>query len=430
MANDLRIQVKLHRAAYPITQFAQQAYAVVEILPTESFGARSQAVNFCLALDRSGSMAGKKLSALKQAAAATIRQLGPQDVLTVVVFDETAEVVIDSQPVNDVDALLARIEAIQERGGTKLSAGMLAGLSELRKGAASNRANKLVLLTDGRTWEDQTVCEEAARQAQADGVSLAVAGLGIGAQGDWDAQFLEHLAQLAGGEWYIVDTPEKVAEFFNSVLRQSQTAAVTNAQLTLRLASEVHPKSVWRITPLISLLGQQAVGERDVQIFLGEIPSAGQTLLLELLFPPRKEGTFRLMQAEVAYDVPAQGLVSQKVRVDGLAAYSPDAALTEQLDQQVMNLVERVTAHKLQTQALDEAAAGKLAAATQKLRSAATRLLELGEEDLAKAALSEALKLEQGGELDAEAAQMMRYQTKRLSDGAVDIGPAPEHPDK
>jgi Ca-activated chloride channel family protein len=172
-------------------------------------------------------------------------------------------------------------------------------------------------------------------------------------------------------------------------------------------------------------LDHQSVSERDVQAYLGEIPAAGQMLLLELLFPPRQEGSFRLLQTEVTYDDPAQGLSGGKVRADGVVQFSAEPALHEKLDQRVMNLVERVTAHKLQTQALDEAAAGKLAAATQKLRAAATRLLELGEAEMAKAALSEALNLEEGGMLDPAAAQVMRYQTKRLSEGSGENEPEP-----
>jgi len=80
-----------------------------------------------------------------------------------------------------------------------------------------------------------------------------------------------------------------------------------------------------------------------------------------------------------------------------------------------MNVVEKVTAHKLQTRALDEAAVGNIAGATQKLRAAATRLLELGESDLAQTALEEAGRLERGEGLSAGGTKKLRYETRKLT---------------
>jgi Ca-activated chloride channel family protein len=80
-----------------------------------------------------------------------------------------------------------------------------------------------------------------------------------------------------------------------------------------------------------------------------------------------------------------------------------------------MNLVEKVTAHKLQTRALTEADAGNIAAATRKLRAAATRLLDLGEEELARSALSEAQNLEQQGQMSAAGTRKLRYETRKLT---------------
>ena len=80
-----------------------------------------------------------------------------------------------------------------------------------------------------------------------------------------------------------------------------------------------------------------------------------------------------------------------------------------------MNLVEKVTAFKLQTRALSEAEAGNVAGATQKLRAAATRLLDLGELDLAKKAEEQASALESGNQVSAERQKELRYATRRLT---------------
>ena len=95
--------------------------------------------------------------------------------------------------------------------------------------------------------------------------------------------------------------------------------------------------------------------------------------------------------------------------------FTADAALAKQHDAEVMNIVEKVTAFKLQTKALEDAKMGDVAGASQKLRAAATRLLEMGEQDLAEAALAEAQNLEKSGQMSAYGTKKLRYETRKLT---------------
>jgi len=417
MAGEIALTATLHRTAYQTMAVPQQAFVLLEAVPTQaSTPGAAQQVNFCLALDRSGSMAGEKMANMKAAAKTVVDRLGPQDTISIVIFDEKAETQVASQAVTDREAVKRRIEAIQERGGTKMSVGMDAALNELQRGAIPGRVSRLLLLTDGQTWEDLLQCESLAEKARAMGIPLSVLGLGVGEQSNWDPRFLENLAQRSGGEWYAVDQPDKVSAVFNSTLAAMQGTAVSNAQLTLSLAAEVQPRTVWRVTP-ISRLDHRAVAERDVQVFLGDVQyGAGQSVLADVLLPQRAAGAYRLIQADITYDVPAANLTGQKVSTDVVINYTTDASVSNQINPKVMNIAERVQVHKLQTQALDEAASGQKQNATKRLRAAATRLLELGEQEMAQNALNQAQQIEQSGAMDPAAAQRMRYQTKRLTE--------------
>ena len=70
-------------------------------------------------------------------------------------------------------------------------------------------------------------------------------------------------------------------------------------------------------------------------------------------------------------------------------------------DPSVMNMVERVSAHTLQTRALQDAQAGNVAGATAKLQAAYTRLLNMGEGDLAEATRQEIENLQSQGQISA-----------------------------
>ena len=58
-------------------------------------------LNISLVIDRSGSMSGDKMTKTKEALKAFARQLGPEDLISLVLFDHIAEVMLHSEPVGD-----------------------------------------------------------------------------------------------------------------------------------------------------------------------------------------------------------------------------------------------------------------------------------------------------------------------------------------
>jgi Ca-activated chloride channel family protein len=425
MASEIKLVASLHRRVYQAMPTPQQAYVLLEAKTGEIASSHvKKPVNFSLVLDRSGSMAGEKLRYMKAAAIQIVDRMGADDLLSVVIFDDQqpAELVIPCAAVQDPERIKARIEAIQERGGTHMSTGMRLGLRELQKGRSTDRVSHMLLLTDGQTWEDEQSCRELADQCREQGIPIYALGLGVGAGSDWDPRLLEDLAQRSGGEWELIDTPEQVVPIFEKTLRGLQGTAVTNAYLTMRMVEGITPRAVWRVAPLIGRLGHQAVSQHDVQMFLGDIQhGVGQSILVDLLLPPRQPGQYRLIQADLSYDVPGTGLTSQRAVVDVVVPFVDDPVQASQMDGRLMNLIERVVAHKLQTQALDEAAAGDIGKATQRLRAAATRLLEVGAEDIALMANQQAEQMERNGQMDSAAAQKMRYATKRLTETDLNL---------
>jgi Ca-activated chloride channel family protein len=186
--------------------------------------------------------------------------------------------------------------------------------------------------------------------------------------------------------------------------------------MVLRLANGVTPRQVWQVLPMISNLGYRPLSDRDVQVMLGDLEKGQpRSLLVELLVGPRPAGSYRIAQAEISYDVPGLKLVGEKVKTDILLDFTADPAQAKAYDAEVMNIVEKVTAFKLQTRALEEAKMGNVAGASQTLRAAATRLLEMGEEDLAQSAMEEAENLEKSGQMSSYGTKKLRYQTRKLT---------------
>jgi Ca-activated chloride channel family protein len=418
MSNHIEFSATWHRSVYLATTTPQQAYVLFDACPVSSgLGETAAPINYCLVLDRSGSMAGEKLNNMKEAAQMVIDRLRPRDLVSVVIFDdaEPAGLVVASGPAQDRERLKQKIGMIEERGGTHMSTGMRLGLAELKRGQRPGYVSSMLLLTDGQTWEDQQTCRDLADQSRAAGIPIYAMGLGIGGENNWDPSLLEDLAQRSGGEWLVIESPNQACAVFEKILKAGWNMAMTNVRLTIRLVQGVAPRSVWRVSPLISRLDHHELAQHDIQVFMGDLQTGiGQSVLAELILPPHPAGTYRLAQADITYNDPGSEQIDQKEAIDLVISYSDNTAQTEQMDGRLMNIIERVVAHKLQTRALDEAELGEIAHATQHLRAAATRLLDLGEVDLARAAEQQAQQIEQDGQINLATVQKMRYATKRL----------------
>ena len=354
-------------------------------------------------------MQGAKLAAMKDATKRVIDTLTPQDVVAIVLFDDTVQVLAPATLAADKDALKAAIDSSEEAGGTALSGGMQAGQTELRKNAAPDRVSAMLVLTDGQTWGDEDSCRAIATQLGQEGAQITALGLGA----EWNEKLLDELAEATGGASDYIADPAQITSFFQRAIRTAQGTVAQDARLLLRLARDVTPRTIYRTMPVIANLGYQPIGQNDVVVRLGNLDSgAPASVVIDLMLPARAAGSFRIAQAELHY-TPLGG-TEQIVKQDVLLEFTGDPNAAK-YDPRVMNLVEKVTAFKLQTRALSEAEAGNLTGATQKLRAAATRLLELGELDLAQKAQAQAEQFEQGKGISAESQKELRYATRRLT---------------
>lgn len=407
MTQTVTLTTRWGRAPIPASGTPQVGYLLIEARAAAA--QRAVPLNFCLVLDRSGSMQGAKLAALKEATRRIIETLNPDDIIAIVLFDDTVELLVPATPAGDRAALLDKVDAVQEAGGTAMSLGLAAGQAELRKHLSADKANALLLLTDGQTWGDEDRCRTIAAELGKDQVRITALGLGS----EWNEQLLDDLADATGGTSDYIADPAQTTQFFQRALTTTQSTVATDARLLLRLARDVAPRAVHRVTPSIANLGYQPIGEREISVKLGTLASeASGSVVIDMLLPALGAGEFRIAQAELHYT--PIGEEPTTIKQDILLTVTADAAQAAH-DPQVMNLVERVMAFKLQTRALSEAEAGNIQGATQRLRAAATRLLDLGELDLAQKTQEQAAQLEQQGTIGADAQKELRYATRRLT---------------
>ncbi|NJN16044.1 MAG: VWA domain-containing protein [Oscillochloris sp.] len=414
MAGEVNLRASLARPFLAATTTPQVVYALLEVQPTEMVAQVRMPVNVSFVLDRSGSMKGAKIERVRQATAMAIDMLDRQDIASVVIFDHRTEVLVPADQVTDRRQIQDRINRIRDAGGTKIAPAVEKGLREIERDR-SGAIRRLVLLTDGQT-ENEDECLRRAEDAGRIGVPITALGVGK----DWNEDLLIEMANRSSGTADFIARPDEIATYFQNTVQRAQNAVVQNTSLTLRLVQGVTPRAVWQVIPLINNLGYRPISDRDVNVPLGELETGqGRTLLVELLVDPRPIGTYRVGQVEATYDVPALSRVGEKTRAELMLTFTADPTQIAQVNPPVMNIVEKVSAFKLQTRALQDLQQGDVSGATQKLKSAVTRLLSQGEVELAHTMEQEISNLEQSGQLSSEGQKTIKFQgrkTVRLSD--------------
>src|SRR6266581_5321093 len=232
MPGEVTLTHQVGKDFMPVTGGSQVAYVLLETRPTDLMAQVRMPLNFALVIDRSGSMRGAKLRNVREAVKMVIDRLEPTDYISVVIFDDTAQVIIPSMPSNDRPGMKAAIDRIQDGGGTTMSLGMIQGLGELRRWNIPNSVSRMIVLTDGVTYGDTDRCRQLARDAVASGISIYP--LGIGA--DWDEDLLDNVGQLSGGmPAEFIQDPADALTIFEQQLQSAVDVAIRNATMILRL---------------------------------------------------------------------------------------------------------------------------------------------------------------------------------------------------
>ncbi len=314
----------------PVLDQPQLIYILTELAPGESMSGSRIPLNFALVLDRSGSMAGEKLRTMKDAVKNIIDQLNPDDIISIVTFETKTQVLVDSQPATNKDEIKSQVDKIRDGGGTNMAPAIQEGLRLVSKKQASERVSRLVLLTDGEATDNEDDSRNLANLAGSQGIQLV--GLGFGK--DWNEDFLFDLADRSLlsapgarlGHADYIPRPEDANKVFQDVYQSMQVVA-KDVSITIRMVQGLEARRVWQVAPLIKDVGRSVIQGRAIVIPVGELEKNGAAYLAEVMLPPRSQGTVRIAQTDVTYDIPGVG--QKKEAVDLIVQYSADQASPE-----------------------------------------------------------------------------------------------------
>jgi Ca-activated chloride channel family protein len=352
-------------------------------------------------------MKGGRLQHLKSAVHRIVDECHPQDVLAIVSFSDSAEVLVQAQHPRDPRMIKAVVSTMRPEGATAILQGMKAGLAQIERFRDTKFVNHMILITDGRTYGDEDDCLKLAVEAHERGVGISSMGIGE----DWNDNFLDLLASRTGGSSAYVVSSEAVMRFLQERIRSLATAYAERARLITAPASRVELNSVMRISP-----NPMALAITPQPVPLGTIDGLAPTTLMlqfHVVADKADQGDFFLGRVDVSAEVLGSVQRAERV-VEDLSIVVSDEDIEEEPPPELLDALSKLVLYRLQDRAREAIAEGNVVEATRKLEYLATRLFENGQEDLAQAALLEARHVSQTNMLSEEGAKRLKYGTRAL----------------
>ncbi|MEQ8673026.1 MAG: FHA domain-containing protein [Aggregatilineales bacterium] len=367
-------------------------------------------LNLSLVIDRSGSMAGDKLDYTRQSAQFLVQNLTARDILSIVLYNDTVETLLQPELVKRKDIITQRIASIKASGTTNLSGGWLAGCNLVAENLSPDYVNRTILMSDGlanRGVTSSTQIIGMTRQKyEEQGISTTTMGLGK----DFNEDLLMAMANAGGGAFYFIESPEVAPLIFSEELQGLLN--VVGQNLTISLENLGHITHINQLNAYAMTSDGNTSSFRLGDVFGDEV----KALLLEITLPAFDEvGHYHIATLSFEYDelLPSGGVNHH--RWEKPVMLNVVSGMMKQLAnpqvQQPMLLLKAAQARKWAVNSADK---GEYNTAAKILRGVAEAIDQSGLQDDSLREEHTAL-LEQASEIELGASRYNEYSRKMMA---------------
>ena len=242
-------------------------------------------VNVAIVLDRSGSMQGEKIKKAKQAAMQAIDRLEAQDIVSVITYDSSVNVLVPATKATDKAAIRQKIASIRIGGNTALFAGVSKGAAEVRKFIDEERVNRIILLSDGLANVGPAspgALGKLGASLMKERISVSTLGLGLG----YNEDLMMKLALKSGGNHVFIENASELADIFNKEFDDVMSVVAQDVKISFEVPEGIRP---------VRVLGNEAdINGQKIVTRLAQIYSKQSRFILAELEIPVGENSQKL----------------------------------------------------------------------------------------------------------------------------------------
>lgn len=281
---------------------------------------RRAPINICLCIDRSGSMEGAPLEFVKRACDYVVDMLEPNDILSIVTFEEQVDVLMPARRVVNKALVKEHIHRLEVGNTTNLYDGLIAGCMQIASVQAQTPGyvNRVLLLTDGEPTvglKDYSTIMQQVSEQKARGISITALGFGQ----EYNEELMAGIARRSGGNYYYIQRPDLLPEVFRRELETLMTIVAKNIRVRFSLSRWARVRQIYGSQP--------AFTPRSAEVPMADLErGAARTLLAELEFDRHPAAIFRVARVEVSYDDVVNNR-PERVSSDLVFEFTPDRAL-------------------------------------------------------------------------------------------------------
>lgn len=313
----LVLQAEFDRDYYP-AEAVHQVHVEFRIAPDAALLRAAPPVqkrNIALVIDRSASMAGERLQAVRTALAANAGWIGVDDFLSVVLFDSDVQVLREAAPAAAVNDLLRDLERVEPTGGSALYEALNQAAAQLRRHSGAAVPSQLILITDGPPTKGPRDTADFARLATAlaeEGIALSAIGLGD----EFSEDLLAVLARSGHGRFHFAPQAAALTQTLAAELTPPGQLVASNLTLSVEMLSDFRELQSYGSLP--AAFKGSVVTYRIPYLFAGRPPS----ILFGAEMDPRRY-TYRFARAKLTWTDPDDG-TEQSVEKFLIAKLDPD----------------------------------------------------------------------------------------------------------
>jgi Ca-activated chloride channel family protein len=280
MGESMKLDAKVDVDVLALQQEDEVTCLITLQAPVPQEAADRPGESLVVVVDRSGSMRGRPLGAVRAALHGLVDRVRPQDTFGVVIFDSEAQIAVPARPMADhhVPTVHGLIEGIQAGGSTNLSGGYLLGLSEARRHLGATGATVL-LLSDGQANAgivDPAQVGALAAQASDERITTGTIGIGAG----YDETLLAELATQGRGSHRFAHTPDDATAVVGEEAGDLLAKSVVNAFVRITPADPAWIDRVGLLHDVRRWVETGADGVETIVVPLGDLYAGEQRELL------------------------------------------------------------------------------------------------------------------------------------------------------
>ena len=197
-------------------------------------------VDMVIVIDRSGSMAGEKLSHARSAVEQVVAGMSGADRCALVSYSDNVRV---DAPLTPADAagrelITSAVSTVRAGGATNLGAGLETGLRVLRGASRAGATGRMILISDGlanRGVTDPAALGRMAAAATEADFSISTAGVGD----DFNEVLLTAIADRGTGTYHYIENPTAFASVFKDELHFSRAVVASTVAVRVPLGDGV-----------------------------------------------------------------------------------------------------------------------------------------------------------------------------------------------